>query len=184
MNNRLNSLVFIGMLVSSVCSAETNVDLNVHIGTPPAVIIREPSEHHPPHEIVDIEEEPEFIFPSQLGFYVAIGVPYDLFYLNGYFWLYRDNLWHRGVSHTGPWVRYKVKHVPWGIRRHRIVKIREYREHEYREYLREKEHYRGKKFRPDHSWKEEQHHKRKEHHKKDKGKKGSHDDRGNRGHER
>jgi hypothetical protein len=45
--------------------------------------------------------------------------------------------------------------LPPGIRKHRIEQIRSYRDREYRVYRNDRDHYRGRNFRPDHERKKE-----------------------------
>ena len=67
--------------------ANVGFDMNVNIGNgggrqPAPVIVPAPVVVPPPAPVyVDVEAPPEFIIPSALGFYVAVGVPYDLFYI-------------------------------------------------------------------------------------------------------
>jgi len=138
--------------------ARTNVDLNVNIGVPPVVV------HDPPPRTttVIIDDEPEFVYSPRFGFYIGFGIPFDVIYFDGYFWLYRDNGWHRGYSYGGPWYRVKHKHVPWEIRRYDIVTIREYRDREYVVFQRERDRYPHKHFRADREWHEKRRHERDE----------------------
>jgi hypothetical protein len=69
--------------------------------------------------------------------------------------LYYGNSWHRSRHHSGPWVEIPYRQLPPGIRKHRIEQIRSHRDREYRVYLRERDHYRGRSFRPKHERKEE-----------------------------
>lgn len=152
---------------TSAYASNVGVDLNVQIGTPPPppppVIIRESS---PPPERVIVREEPrartiiieddvDFVYPSQLGFYVGIGTPYDLFFLNSFYFTYRDGYWYRAHNHRGPWVQVERRHLPPGLRKHKLERIRYYRDHEYRIYERDRDHYRGRHVRSEKGeWKE------------------------------
>ncbi|GAB4301604.1 MAG: hypothetical protein Fur0034_15540 [Desulfuromonadia bacterium] len=138
--------------------ARTNVDLNVNIGTPPVVVREVPSRT----TTVIIDDDPEFVYAPRFGFYIGFGIPLDIIYFDGFFWLHRDSGWHRGYSHSGPWYRVKEKHVPWEIRRYDIVTIREYRDREYVVYQRERDRYPHRHFRPDREWHEKRKHERDE----------------------
>ena len=138
--------------VSSALANNVNFDLNVNVGNKPRVVEPPPP---PPRTTVVIEEEPEFIYPDPLGFYVAVGVPYDLYFLQNNYYLFRDGVWYRASNYRGPWVVTRLKHLPPGLRRHRIEQIRSYRDQEYVVYRRERDHYHGRHFRPDKEWKEE-----------------------------
>lgn len=150
---------------SAAYAGNVGIDLNVQIGSPPPppVIIRESA---PPPERIIIREEPasrtiiieddvDFIYPSQLGFYVGIGTPYDLFFLNNFYFSYRDGYWYRAHNHRGPWVQVERRHLPYGLRKHKLERIRYYRDHEYRTYERDRDHYRGRHVRSEKGeWKE------------------------------
>jgi hypothetical protein len=116
----------------------------------------------PPRTVIieDIEEPPDFVYPDSLGFYVAVGIPYDLFYIGNTYYMYRDNAWYRAPHYRGPWVVTRYKHLPSGLRRHKFERIRYYRDHEYRVYREEHDRYRGRHFRPEREWKERRHEER------------------------
>jgi hypothetical protein len=139
------------LTVTPVQASNVGVDLNVRIGNqPPAVAVPVPA----PAPVVVIEEPPLFLYPPGLGFYVAVGVPYDLLYFDNQYYLFRGNTWHRASHFNGPWVVVRHKHLPPGLRRHRIERIRVIRDDEFRVYDRDRGHFRGKHFRPDKEWKE------------------------------
>ncbi|GAM09749.1 hypothetical protein OR1_02029 [Geobacter sp. OR-1] len=134
--------------ISTADAANVGVDLNLQIGNPappPArVIVREP-----PSRTIIIEDDVDFIYPPELGFYVGVGVPFDLFFLNNFYFTYRDGNWYRAPNHRGPWVTVERRHLPPGLRKHRLDRIRNYRDREYRVYERERDHYHGRHFRSD-----------------------------------
>lgn len=153
------ALIFLGILLLAVSSGEarTNVDLNINIGTPPVVVREVPSS-----TTIIVDDDPDFVFSPRFGFYIGFGIPLDIIYFDGFFWLYRDNGWHRGHSHRGPWYRVKHRHVPWEIRRYDIVTIREYRDREYVVFQRERDRYPHRHFRADREWHEKRRHERDE----------------------
>ncbi len=110
----------------------SNVSFSINVGGPPIVVA----------------QPPEFLYPSNLGFGVAVGVPYDMFYLNGIYFIYRGGGWYRTDSYGGHWVRIRHRDLPYAIRRHRINQIHKFREREYRVYSHDRDHYRGRFFRP------------------------------------
>ena len=133
-------------------AADVGFDLNLNIGNGrggAAVPVAVPA---PPPVV--IEEPPQFIVPSALGFYVAVGVPYDLFYISNNYYLLRGNVWYRGSNYNGPWVAAPYRSLPPGLRRHKYDRIRYIRDEEYRRYREDEVHYRGKHFRPEKEWKE------------------------------
>lgn len=132
-----------------VNAVHAGVNVNINIDAPAPVRVVAP----PPPRFV-IEEPPEFLMPAPLGFYVAVGVPYDLFFVSDRYYICRDNVWYRASHYRGPWVVVKRDHLPHGLRKHRFERIREIRDHEYRIYREERHAYRGRKYRPEKEWKE------------------------------
>ena len=132
-------------------AGNVGVDVNIHLGNqlrpvilpqPPPVVVAEPV--YEPEPYYEVEEEVEFIYPRELGFYVAVGVPYDLFYLNNAYFIFRDGRWLRSGSSRGGWVNVTYRDLPPTLRRHRMERIREYRTREYVIYQRDRDHYRGR----------------------------------------
>jgi hypothetical protein len=140
-------------ILATVLAAQTSfagVNVNVNLGAPVAVPVPVvPAPVAPPPAEFYVEEPPEFIIPSALGFYVAVGVPYDLFYVGNVYYVYRNNTWYRGPSYNGPWAVTSYRRLPPGLRRHKFERIRYYRDEEYRHYRDDRDHYRGRYFRPD-----------------------------------
>jgi hypothetical protein len=162
-------LLLVAVATASSALAETNV--NVSIGVPgPRVVVPPPLPA--PRVVVSappavlFEVAPEFIAPSRLGFYVGVDTPYDIIFSSDFYYLYYGNSWHRSRHHNGPWVEVPYRQLPPGIRRHRIEQIRSYRDREYRVYRSERDHYRGRHFRPNHDrreeWKDERRHDKQE----------------------
>lgn len=144
-------LVFALAAIAAASVAQAEVDVSVRIGTPPPqhrVIVSSPPS-------VYFEVAPLFIAPSRLGFYVGVDTPYDIIFDSDYFYLYYSNSWHRSSHHNGPWIEVPYRNLPPGIRKHRIEQIRSYRDREYRAYRSDRDHYRGRHFRPDRERKEE-----------------------------
>lgn len=164
------------ILALSVPAAHAgNVSVNINLGEPspvyvappppayvpapaPVYVAPPPPVYVPPAEVIRVDEDLQFIYPSNLGFYVAVGVPYDLFFLNNSYYLYRDGRWLHAPSSRGPWVVQRYRELPPGLRRHRLERIREYRNREYVIYQRDRDHYRGRHFRSGkEQWKEQRH---------------------------
>lgn len=149
-------LAALPVLTEQSRASNVGVDLNIHVGGQPRPVVVTPAPEPRPVVVVappayqpepyydDAEEEVEFVYPQQLGFYVAVGVPYDLFYLNNLYFVYRDGRWLRSASSRGGWVPVRYRELPPTLRRHRMERIREYRTREYVVYQRDREHYRGK----------------------------------------
>jgi hypothetical protein len=141
---------------SAASAGNVGIDVNLHLGNqpqqvvipapvapPPAqVIVREPA----PPAVVTIDDDVNFVYPAQLGFYVAVGVPYDLFYVRNNYYLFRDGRWFRAPGSHGPWIATRHRELPPGLRRHDIERIRSYRRAEYDIYRHDRDHYRGRHF--------------------------------------
>ena len=142
-------LVLVMAAIAAASFAQAAVSVNVNIGAPPPrmVVASTPS--------VQFDVAPLFIAPSRLGFYVGVDTPYDIIFSSDFYYLYYGNSWHRARSHNGPWVELPYRELPPGIRRYRIEQIRSYRDREYRSYRTDRDHYRGRQFRPDHERKQE-----------------------------
>ena len=91
---------------------------------------------------------PGFLFPKELGYGVAIGVPYDMFYLSGSYYLLEGERWSRAPSHRGPWRPVPRTKLPQILLKHDLAEIRQLRNREFREYWEKGERYKGKHFRP------------------------------------
>jgi len=150
------AVVALALGVSTAYAGNVGVDLNIHVGNQPReVIVREPAAP-PPARIVSIEEDVQFIYPEELGFYVAVGVPYDLFYVQNQYYLFRDGRWLRASRRGGPWVMMSHRDLPPGLRRHKLERVRYYRNVEYDIYRRDREHYHGRHFKTNKAeWKEQ-----------------------------
>ena len=103
--------------------AQEQIDLNINVGGPPAVL----------------DEPPEFVYPPELGFGVAVGIPYDLFYLNGSYFLYRGDSWFKSPIYGGSWSKVSKNNLPRELRKNKIARIRQYRDREYSLYQKDRE---------------------------------------------
>lgn len=124
----------------------SDISFSINVGGPP----------------VTIATPPDFLYPAELGFGVAVGVPYDMFYLNGIYFVYRGGGWYRTNTYGGHWVRVRHRDLPYAIRHHRIKRIHEYRDRDYRIYRHDRAHYRGRYFRPGAAEHREMRHERRE----------------------
>jgi len=93
-------------------------------------------------------QAPEFLFPKELGFGVAVGVPYDMVYVSGAYYYWRGGAWNRAISYRGPWSPLEPTRLPPELRRHKLAEIRAARSREFKSYWTNKDQYRGKLFRP------------------------------------
>lgn len=140
------------LVVSSSQASNIDVGINVNIGAPAIVI----------------ESPPEFLLIPTLGLHVSIGVPYDLFYLDGYYYQFHNNRWYRSNHYQGPWGYVDRRYLPKRMLKHDYREMLDWRNREYREYNKDREKHRDRYFRPEgkHERKEER---RNDHKEKDRG---------------
>jgi hypothetical protein len=143
MKHFCRTLLVVAMAAVSLSSAAWGeVNVNVNVGIPgPRIVLSGP---------------PDFIMPPSLGFYAAVGVPYDLYRVNNSYYLFHDNGWYRGSYYNGPWRAVNQRQLPQSLRRHNHNEIRTIRDEEYRHYQDNRDRYRGKHFKPSKAWKEQQ----------------------------
>jgi hypothetical protein len=101
-----------------------------------------------PEQPVTLTQPPEFLFPSELGFGVAVGVPYDMFYFSKGYYFLKGSTWYRSSSYRGPWMFLGLSQVPPDLRKHKLADIRKARNREFNVYWKNKDHYQGRYFRP------------------------------------
>ncbi|WP_224983206.1 hypothetical protein [Geomonas agri] len=149
--------VALPLMLSHAQAGNVGVDVNIHLGNEPRPVVVAPAPAPRPVVVApapvpvqpdpyydEPEEDVQFIYPQPLGFYVAVGVPYDLFYLNNVYFSFRDGRWYRSPDNRGRWVPVRYRELPPPLRRYRIERIREYRAHEYVVYQRDRAHYQGR----------------------------------------
>lgn len=120
-------------------ASNVGVSVGVNIGGPPPVYVNPP---------IVIERPPVFLLPPRLGFYVAAGVGYDMFYLGNRYYLHHGNIWYSSPYYNGPWVTVHYGGVPYEIRRHPFKQIHYYRDYHYRKYYHDRGHYKYRHFQP------------------------------------
>jgi hypothetical protein len=151
--------VFLVVSQSVLSLAGVNVDVNIGIPVPaPRVIVTQPPPVYvpppPPPEYASVPEvvyetQPQFIFSPALGFYVSVGVPYDIVYIGPNYYLNSGGYWYVGPTYAGPWAMARRHVLPPGLRRYPFERIRYYRDAEYRVYLRDPAHFRGRLHQPE-----------------------------------
>jgi hypothetical protein len=126
------TVVAFSLLVSMMAiPALAEVNINVNIGPPPPVVVT---------------TRPTMVFLPEPAVYVAVGVPYDIYFLGGrYYYMHGDN-WFWGSGYDGPWVHVVYKSLPPGLQKYKVVKLREYRDREYRVYKTQGPGFKGKHF--------------------------------------
>ena len=121
------------LVVSGSQAANVDVGINVNIGAP-AIVITSP---------------PEFLFIPSLGLHVSIGAPYDLFYLDGYYYQFHNNRWYRSNHYRGPWGYVDRRYLPKRMLKHDYLEMIDWRDRDYREYNKNREKHRDRYFRPE-----------------------------------
>lgn len=117
-------------------AGDVGFDLDLHIGNRTSAPII-------------VEEPPLFLVPPELGFEVAVGVAFDMFHIDGRFYLCREGRWYAAPYYDGPWQGVGPKHLPPGLAKKRYAEILRYREVEYSRYKKHGRHYRGQSYRPE-----------------------------------
>ena len=119
---RTRNRVLLGLTMLVVClamPAHAQVNINVHIGEPPPVVVYSP---------------PTMVLLPEPQTYVAVGVPYDIYFVSGrYYYLYGDH-WFWGLGYSGPWTYVAFEGLPPGLRKFKVKRLHEFREREYRVY--------------------------------------------------
>jgi hypothetical protein len=99
--------------------AHAQVHVNVNIGPPPPVVVYSP---------------PTMVMLPAAQTYVAVGVPYDIFFVDGRYYYFHGDHWFWGPGYGGPWTYVAYERLPYGLRKYKVKKLREFREHEYSVY--------------------------------------------------
>ena len=121
------------MLMDGVLTmpAFAEVNINVNIGPPPPVIVH---------------SRPTMVYLPEPAVYVAVGVPYDIYFVSGrYYYMHGDN-WFWAPGYGGPWVHVVHKSLPPGLQKYKVVQLHDYREREYRVYKVQGPSFKGKHF--------------------------------------
>jgi hypothetical protein len=138
-------LISLFCLVFQASAAQAQVNLDIHIGNtpepppPPPPVIVEP----PP---VALQAPPHMIYDEGLRIYIAVGIPYDIFFQNNSYFYHVNGVWYRSPYYRGPWTRTEMRRIPRGLREHRIEELRGSRERAWKEYRGHEDRYRGKHF--------------------------------------
>jgi len=99
--------------------APAQVSINVHIGEPPPVVVYSP---------------PAMLLLPEPQMYVAVGVPYDIFFVSGRYYYLHDGHWFWGAGYGGPWTYIVVSKLPPGLRKYKVKQLHEFRDREYKVY--------------------------------------------------
>lgn len=134
---------------AAVCHAG-GLNINVDVGVPLAVPAPPPVYVPAPvPQVVLPTTPPQFVYVPDLGYYVAVGYPYDIAYIGRYYYLCSNGYWYRSPYYGGPWRMAAVRTLPPLLVRHGLGEIRHFRDLEFQRYARDREHYRGQWHRPE-----------------------------------
>lgn len=92
-----------------------DVRINVNFGPPPVVI------HAPPR----------LVYLAEPAVYVAVGIPYDLYFVGGRYYNHRGGQWFYAPGYSGPWVPARGSLLPPGLRHYSAARLHDYRDREY-----------------------------------------------------
>ena len=121
-----------GLLVTMMAiPALAEVNINVNIGPPPPVVVA---------------SRPTMVFLPEPALYVAVGVPYDIYFVSGRYYYMHGDHWFWGSGYNGPWVVVEQRNLPPGLAKYKVVKLHEYRDREYKVYKVQGPGYKGKHF--------------------------------------
>lgn len=125
------------LTASPALAGDVGIDLNVRLG------------NHRPAPVIVHHQAPLFLAPPRLGFHVAVGVPYDMVFLGGRYYLHDAGRWYIGANTHGPWRGISSRQLPYGLAKKRYAQIRHLRDVEYARYQQDRHSYRGRGYYPD-----------------------------------
>jgi len=102
----------------------------------------------PPAQVVLPAAPPQFVYVPELGYYVAMGLAYDMIYDGRAYYFHNNGYWYRTTYYGEPWVHVSKRLLPPILVRFNFKEVHRYRDLEFRRYEREKGHYRGQLHRP------------------------------------
>lgn len=144
------TLSVVALLLSITAPVYAGINVNIDIPGPPGIVVAPPpppvvvAPPAPEQPEIVINEQPQLIFSPALGYYVAVGSPFNMVFIDNNYYLYRGGRWYMSPTYNGNWVFTEPRFLPSGIRRHNWADIRRYRDREYAAYRRDPQHYRGK----------------------------------------
>lgn len=122
------------ILASQAVPVHAGVNFNLSIGIPAVVAAVPPPPLPAPRRVV-IEEDPEFVYSPELGFYVSVGTPVDIYYADGNYYRNDRGYWYCSPRHNGGWARVHSRRLPHQIARYRYDQIRYFRDRECRDHM-------------------------------------------------
>ncbi len=117
--------------VSVPAWAEVDVNINVGIPLPPPIVVATP---------------PAMVFLTEPAVYVAVGVPYDIFFVSGRYYYFHGDRWYWARGYGGPWVHVAYQSLPPGLRRYKVERLHTFRDREFHRYNAQGPRYKGRHF--------------------------------------
>ena len=124
-------LTLLVAITGSQALGEVNVNINIDVPVPPAIVVEAP---------------PAMIFLPQPGLYVAVGIPYSIFFFSSHYYYFHNDHWFRAPGYGGPWAQIKYKSLPPGLRKYKIHELHTFRDREFNNYREHGSRYKGKHF--------------------------------------
>jgi len=112
--------------------ARVDVNINIGVPVPPPIVVETP---------------PEMVIIPEAGVYVVVGAPYDLYFISGRYYYFNNGYWYWSRGYAGPWVHVEYRMLPPGLRKYKIERLHEFREHVGKEYRERGPAFKGKHFR-------------------------------------
>jgi len=155
-SNRIPVVVTAALVVcgTAAISHAGGLNVNLNVGVPVVTPAPPPPAYVPapapvPQVVLPAATPPQFVYVPDLGYYVAVGTPYDIAYVGRDYYLYSNGCWYRSPYYGGPWRVAAVKLLPPLLVRYDVREFRQYRDREFRRYEHDREHYRGAWHRPE-----------------------------------
>ena len=134
------------IVIGMAAPVQAGVDININLGAPPPVVVAPP----PPAVVapppVEVEAPPEMVYLSEPGVYVAVGIPFDLYFVGGRYYYFHGGNWYWGRGYGGPWTHVVYRSLPPGLQHYKVEHLRQFREQEYRAYKSQGPKFNGRHF--------------------------------------
>ena len=125
------SLIVWAAPVSVPVWAGVDVNVNVGIPLPPPIVVAAP---------------PAMVFLAEPAVYVAVGVPYDVFFVSGRYYYFHGGYWYWAPGYRGPWVHVVHRSLPPGLQKYKVERLHTFRAREFQRYTAQGPRYKGRHF--------------------------------------
>jgi hypothetical protein len=93
-----------------------------------------------------VEGSPTMVYLTEPAIYVAIGIPYHLYFYHGRYYYHHLGYWYWAPGFHGPWVHMRFKALPPGFRKFKLNQLHTFRDREFRLYKTQGPTYKGRIF--------------------------------------